>query len=358
MERLSDKIIITLSLEPSFRRALKKLLSFSNNVEDIWNNFTKNDFLSCGLNNGDYENFLLIKGRGFSSKEYQTFLKENIRVIFYQDSDFPANLKNIQDPPYFLFVRGKLDLNIPFSIVGSRKASRYGVIVTESISSKLAKAGMTIVSGLALGIDAIAHRGALSVKGKTVAVLGTVVNDASIYPQTNWGLAQKILESGGSIISEYPPFYPIHKMNFPERNRIISGISNGVLIAEAREKSGALITADFALEQGRDVFAIPHDITRVESVGGNNLLKEGAFVVTSAKDITNFYEIYEEPQDKNIFTEKEGKIFSLLGLESLHINELSKQSGLTIEDTSATLSLMEIKGLVTNNGAGVFSVNK
>jgi len=253
-------------------------------------------------------------------------------------------------------VRGRLDEKNYLAIVGSRKASRYAENITERFSSRLANTGMAIVSGLALGVDAIAHRGALSVCGKTVAVLGTGVNDASIYPQTNWALAHKILENKGALISEYPPFYQIHKMNFPERNRIISGISCGVLITEAREKSGALITSDFALEQGKDVFAVPHDITRVESVGGNNLIKEGAFCVTSPNDIIDYYGLELVKSNNVSLSNNEEKILAMLRIDSSHVDDISKKTGLTIEETSATLSLMEIKGLVINNGAQIFSV--
>lgn len=353
-----DKILITLSMEPSFRKALKKLLSFNKNLEDIWNNFSLNDFLQANLKEKDFENFQLIKNRGFPEKEIEICQKEDIKISYFNDENFPENLKNISDSPRFLFVRGDLKLKNPFAIVGSRKSSRYGENITESFSSKLAKAGMTIISGLALGIDAIAHRGALSVHGNTVAVLGTGVNDASIYPQTNWALAQKILANNGALISEYPPFYQIHKMNFPERNRIISGISDGVLIAEAREKSGALITADFALEQGRDVFAIPHDVTRLESVGGNNLIKEGAFCVTSPADIINYYGLSENHEDEILLSEDENKIITILKLDSCHVDEITKKTGLTIEETSATLSMMEIKGLIINRGNQVFSIKK
>jgi DNA processing protein len=354
----SDKILVTLSIEPSFRKALKKLLSFNKNLEDIWNNFSLNDFLSANLAEKDYENFLLIKSRGLIEKEYEILEKENIKIIYSDNKDFPQNLNNISDSPKFLFVRGNLDIKNPIAIVGSRKASRYAENVTDNFSSKLAKSGMTIISGLALGVDGIAHRGALSAQGKTVAVLGTGVNDASIYPQTNWALAHKILDSGGALISEYPPFYQIHKMNFPERNRIISGISDGVLITEAREKSGALITVDFALEQGRDIFAVPHDINRIESVGGNNLIKEGAFCVTSPKDIIDFYGLEAEPEMKQILSENEQIIIEILRSGSSYVDEISKKTGLTIKETSATLSLMEIKNLVVNNGVQVFSIKK
>lgn len=210
-----------------------------------------------------------------------------IEEILIKNNKYPNQLKNIYDPPAKLYVLGnRFILNQRnFAIVGSRKATQYGKKIAMQISKELAENGLNVVSGLAIGIDSYAHLGCLQVKdaGKTIAVLGSGLD--VIYPKENRKLAEQIINSGGCIISEYPIGSKIEKNNFPQRNRIISGLSEGILVVEASQKSGALITAEFGAEQGKEVFAVPGDINKEQSEGCNLLIKDGANVVTSSQDI-------------------------------------------------------------------------
>lgn len=214
-----------------------------------------------------------------------------IEKISINEKEYPQQLKNIYDPPQYLYVLGnKKILNQKgIAIVGSRKCTNYGKEKAIKISEELSKNKINIISGLAIGIDSYAHFGNIKIQnikneyGKTIAVLGSGIDQ--IYPKQNVELARKIIQTGGCIISEYPIGTMPKKEHFPQRNRIISGLSIGVVIVEAQEKSGALITADFAIEQGREVFAVPGDVNKKESVGSNQLIKDGAKMVTSIIDI-------------------------------------------------------------------------
>ena len=208
-----------------------------------------------------------------------------LETITINDRCYPMQLKQIYDAPKKLYVRGNKEIlgGFGIAIVGCRDNTKYGEIITKNLAYNLAKNGVIIISGLAKGIDSFAHIGAIYAKGRTIAILGNSID--SIYPKENEIIAQKIIEYGGAIISEYPIGSKIEKKNFPARNRIISGLSKGVIVVEAKEKSGSLITADFALEQGRDVYAVPGSITSSNSVGTNNLIKDGAIPVTSYEDV-------------------------------------------------------------------------
>lgn len=209
-----------------------------------------------------------------------------IEEINFTSEKYPKQLKEIYNPPKKIYAIGNIEiLNYTgIAIVGSRKATEYGKRVTLKLSEDLSKRKIVIISGLAKGIDSYAHIGTLNVKsGRTIAVLGSGIKE--IYPKENIELARKIVKNGGCIISEYPPEEKPNKSNFPERNRIISGLSKGIVVVEASEKSGSLITADFALEQGREVFAIPGNIYNNTSIGTNKLIQQGAKLVTNFEDI-------------------------------------------------------------------------
>ena len=209
-----------------------------------------------------------------------------IEEINFTSEKYPKQLREIYNPPKKIYAIGNIEIlnNLGIAIVGSRKATEYGKKVALKLSQDLSKNKIVIVSGLAKGIDSYAHIGTLNYKnGKTIAVLGSGIKE--IYPKENIELARKIVKNGGCIISEYLPNDKPNKMNFPERNRIISGLSKGIVIVEASEKSGALITADFALEQGREVFAVPGDIYSNTSIGTNKLIQQGAKLVTECEDI-------------------------------------------------------------------------
>ena len=212
-----------------------------------------------------------------------------IEEIFIEDKEYPEQLKNIYDPPLKLYVLGNKEIlnQKGIAIVGTRKATEYGKKVAFQFAKELCGKGINIISGLAVGIDTYAHMGAIQPKctGKTIAVLGSGLDE--IYPKENIDLAKQIIKSGGCIISEYPIGTKPENLNFPQRNRIISGLSEGVLVVEASEKSGSLITADFALEHGREVFAVPGNIYSNVSRGTNNLIKQGAKLVDNYMDIIN-----------------------------------------------------------------------
>lgn len=296
--------------------------------------------------------------------------KAGIKIITYLDELYPANLINVYDRPAFLYVRGNLnkdDINI--AIVGSRLASTYGKYTTERISRELAHKGITIVSGMARGIDSAAHRGALAAQRRTIAVLGSGLD--VVYPPENKKLFDAIIENG-AVISEFPLGTPPRSNNFPARNRIISGMSYGVLVVEAGEKSGSLITARLALEQGREVFAVPGSIDASVSRGTNKLIKQGAKLIENADDILE--EIFpqlektkalnappspkmqEEPLKRyEILNEMEKKIIKFISGEHIHVDELISATGLSPADILSALMTMELKGLVKQHPGKFFS---
>lgn len=217
---------------------------------------------------------------------YIKYLKENkIGCIKYQEEQYSDSLKNIYDPPVYLYYKGKIELikEEGIAIIGCRECTSYGKKIAQQMAYELAMQNIQVISGLARGIDTIAHKNTLKAKGKTIAVLGNGL--ASMYPKENGSLAQEIIQQGGLILSEYPINSPPEKMHFPARNRIISALAKGVLVIEAREKSGTLITVDFALEQGKSVFAVPGNINSKCSYGTNYLIKQGAKLVTGINDI-------------------------------------------------------------------------
>ncbi|PIY92059.1 MAG: DNA-protecting protein DprA [Candidatus Magasanikbacteria bacterium CG_4_10_14_0_8_um_filter_42_12] len=283
--------------------------------------------------------------------------QEHITVVTQEHDTYPPLLKQIYDPPFCLFVRGTLDLGnqYPIAVVGTRKCSTYGTQVTHELVTGLVQHGLTIVSGLALGIDGIAHNATLQTGGTTIAVLGSGINRHHIYPAVHKQMAERIVEKNGAVISEYPPGSLPSKFTFPRRNRIIAGMTLGTLVIEAADKSGALITSSYALEHGRDIFAVPHPITSPTGTGPNRLLKEGAHMVTSASDIIdilNLNELKTFTQSAAIIpdSKEEAAILEHLSREPLHVDVLAKQSSLTSREVNSTLTLMEMKGKVRNIG--------
>lgn len=216
-------------------------------------------------------------------------MKNNIDIVSVDDNEYPKLLKEIYDSPVSLYVRGNKNIlnNFGLAIIGCREATEYGKKVAQSFSYRLSREKVNIISGLARGIDSMAHLGAVYAKGKTIAVLGNGLD--TVYPEKNLFLAQKIIQNGGAIISEYPLGTKPNKMNFVARNRIISGLSRGVVIVEAKEKSGTLLTVDFALEQGRDIFIIPGNIDSANSFGTNELIKQGGKIATNYRDVLDEY---------------------------------------------------------------------
>ncbi len=286
-------------------------------------------------------------------KSLQNLLATGTKIACVEDADYPSLLAKIHDPPYLFYYQGELGIlgGLCIAVVGSRRASNYGRTQAHRFGREMAQEGIVVVSGMARGIDTEAHRGALEGGGKTAAVLGSGLD--IVYPPENGELLKKIVEQG-IVISEFPPHTHPEPGNFPMRNRLISGLSRGLLVVEAQKRSGALITVDFALEQGRDVFALPGPINSKNSEGTNNLIKQGACVVTELNDILGEY--------KTVFTNAsmgalcQGDLFELdyeeriiitaMGYESVHFDELIYQSGFDIGALSTLLLQMELKGII------------
>ena len=284
-----------------------------------------------------------------------------INTLNIEDKNYPEILRKIPNPPKVLFWRGKLLNNETcFAIVGTRRYSSYGKEIAFSIAEDLAEAGLTIVSGMARGIDTFSHKGALEGGGRTIAVLGTGLDEKSIFPRENLKLARKILENGGALISEYPPGAPGMKQNFPERNRIISGMSIGVLVVEANFGSGALITAKWAREQNKKVFAVPGSIYSLNSRGCHFLIKQGAKLVESANDILKELNLpclnLKFKQEIKGETKEESLILEVLRKEPLDIDKIIEKTNLSPSIILTTLAIMEIKGKVKNLGGNIFAL--
>jgi DNA processing protein len=294
-------------------------------------------------------------------KELISLEKRRVGILTLIDEEYPKSLREIHDPPPVLFYKGKIKPDLfdkCVGIVGTRNPSLYGINVACSLSSSLAELGVTIVSGLAAGIDKEAHSGALIPEnGKTIAVLGCGVD--FIYPPSNAKIYGEIAERG-LILSEYPPGEKPEMWRFPARNRLISGLSKGVIIIEAGEKSGALITTDFANEQGREVFAVPGDITNPMSKGPNNLIKQGANVVTEAMDIINIlnWNIVIEENKTNVMvdnqphvehinmTDSEKEIYLILNNVPQHLDNILNKVSLPLAELTGNLAILELKQLV------------
>lgn len=293
-----------------------------------------------------------------------TVYERGIKVVTVSDRTYPVNLRRISDAPPVLYMKGSLlpSDDLAVAVVGARMATAYGRQVTEKLVFELAAAGLTIVSGLARGIDSVAHRTAIAAGGRTIAVLGSGID--LIYPPENRGLAQELVKSG-AIVSEFPLGFGPKASNFPARNRIISGLALGVLVTEAAVDSGSLITAGCAAEQGREVFAVPGPVNSKMSGGANNLIKEGVHPVTEAADILqvlNVEQKHRQQETSNLKqeTEKldkvEKTILDLLDGQSKHIDAIARESGLAIDKVTTALSMMEIRGLVKNYGSGIWGV--
>jgi len=293
---------------------------------------------------------------------------DEIKTITIKDKDYPKLLRGIKDAPKILYFRGELKNNEEkcFAVVGARICSPYGKEAALEIAGELAEAGLTIVSGLAPGIDTFAHLAALERKGRQIAVLGTGIDEESLYPRSNIELSRKIIAAGGCLVSEYPPGTSGTKFTFPRRNRIISGLSLGVLVVEAKQKSGALITADWAKKQGRKIFAVPGPIHSLNSKGPHFLIKSGAKLVENANDILRELNLglsvsnTDRPTDKTIRgeNEKEDLILEVLAKEeSLDIDRIIEKTKLPASVTAGTIAILEIKGKVRNLGGNIYAVS-
>lgn len=292
----------------------------------------------------------------------KALLKKHIHIIPFGSTHYPASLRAISDPPICLYLKG--DKNIFHSradfitIVGTRKPTEYGISVATRLARDLSDYGFVIVSGMALGIDAIAHWSALKSRGKTVAVLGNGVDLPR--PISNEGLYHTIIKQGGAVLSEFPPGMTTQKGLFVARNRLVSGLSKGVLVIEGTKHSGTLITARYAAQQGRDVFAVPGPITSMLSQAPNLLLKQGALVVTSAQDVLEAYNVKLKKADvqkrKKRLTGPAKEIFTLLAKQSCTPDTLAKSINTSIERILQSLTILEIEGIVKKQDDGAYGL--
>jgi DNA processing protein len=293
--------------------------------------------------------------------ELQRIEKAGVRVVTRDDVEYPKNLREIYDPPVVLYVKGTLSERdaLAMAIVGSRRTTLYGQEMARKLAFQLARVGVTVVSGLARGIDTAAHTGALQAKGRTVAVIGCGID--IVYPAENKKLVDEIVEKGGAVVTEFPFGVKPDRQNFPMRNRIISGWSLGTVVVEANLKSGALITAGQAAEQGRQVFAVPGRADSILSRGTNKLIKDGAKLTEDVEDILGEFEYLlpkrsTEQTESSLggggtkpalkLSETEEKVMAQLGQEETAIDDIIRASGLTTACVSATLLALEMKRLV------------
>lgn len=339
----------------------QQLLAAFSSLDEVWQ-AEFDELIKTGIDEKIIHEFLIWREKLDEEKIYKILEQEKIQCFTLNDKNYPTLLKEIYDPPFCLFVRGNLqkdDFNL--AVVGTRKYTTYGKQVTENLVTDLVHQGVTITSGLAFGIDIIAHQTTLKNNGKTIAILGSGINKRHIYPHEHQNIAEEIIAKSGAVISEYPPGTLPNKYTFPRRNRIIAGISSGTLVIEAAEKSGALITAECALEAGREVFAVPQNITSNTSLGPNQLIKNGAKLITSSQDIIealDLQDIQVYVKNKQILAEspEEEVILAILSQEPCHIDDITKNSGLSSTQISANLTIMEMKGKVRNLGNMMYVV--
>lgn len=328
------------------------------------------ELIEAGIDEKTSEKFLRQRATIVPEQELERLEKRRIRVLTWLDEEYPSLLKRLEYAPPVLYVYGQINEDdrqdeynagkqnrsgdFALGVVGTRRMSSYGRQVTERLTSELVKGQVTIVSGLALGVDTVAHTTALDEGGRTIAVLACGLD--TIYPPSNRALARRIVESGqGALISAFPLGVRPDAGNFPARNHLIAGLSLGILITEAPKRSGALITASSALQQGREVFGVPHSIFSPGGEGVNKLLQEGAHLVTSVRDIIERLNIYMLPQQIEIkktlpANQEEACLLALLNQEPRHIDEITREAGLAAQIVAATLTIMQLKGMVKDMG--------
>jgi DNA processing protein len=324
------------------------------------------DLIKAGIEEQIALEFITKRQEIDLDQEMEKLARENIQLVTINDEDYPALLKEIYQAPPLLYYKGTLKAesdHFAVSVVGTRKISSYGQQVTPEIVRELVGSGVTIVSGLAVGVDALAHETTIEAGGRTIAVLGSGLDSQNIYPSANRYLSQKIIEGGGLLLSEYPCGTLPLKHHFPYRNRLISGLSLGTLVIEAPENSGALLTARYALDQNREVFAVPGNIYAENSSGPLNLIKMGARPVTTAQDILDTLHLNlarDFVQTRKIVpdSQEEAQILAHLSSQPVHIDELIRLTRLDSAEVNSTLTLMEMKGRVRNLGGMMYVIGK
>ncbi|XOU93999.1 MAG: DNA-processing protein DprA [Candidatus Kerfeldbacteria bacterium] len=340
---------------------IKLIYNHFSSLKDAWQ-APKEEYFKIGLNTKDIHALNEARNKLIPEKLYNDIIKNKINIVTLKDNNYPLLLREIYSPPPILYYKGKLpdNSNMSLGVVGTRKTSIYGRQASLDLVSILAKTGLIIVSGLALGIDTLAHQTTLKYGGITMAILGCGLD--IIYPSSNYQLAKNIVFNGGCIISEYPPGTKPLKQHFPARNRIIAGITKGVLVIEGGHKSGSLITARFSLDYNREVMAIPGSIFNTNAEGTNHLLKNGAHLISNAEDVLNVLDLqyiqkYKETQQALPKNSEEKILYEIITKSPIHIDEIIQQCKLQISIINATLTIMEMKGLIKNLGGGNFIRN-
>jgi DNA processing protein len=325
----------------------------------LWQNGTYEEFVSLirGKDVTWYSTWQKLDKDQYLAQEKAYLESQNISIIIIGDTDYPYRLAEIANPPTILYVQGDISgLDNALAIIGTRKYSPYGARITEKISKELSEAGIPIISGLALGIDGIAHRGCLAGNSKTIAVLGGGLDMSALYPKSHKSLAKTILQSGGALISESAPHKQPRPESFILRNRIVSGLSRGILVIEAPYKSGTMATVKFGLEQNRDIFAIPGNIDVKNSEGTNYLIQEGATLVTKAQDVLDTFglEMIVPTYSLDRFAPEQQDIIQYLSKQPMTIEQLAQHSNREVLEIMTILSILELSGIVSSTQLGEY----
>ena len=340
---------------------VRALLDTFGDLSTAWRS-APSQLRDAGLDRRSLDNLLTARSKLSLEQELEKVRRAGVHLLTWQDGGYPRNLLNIYAPPPLLYVRGTLTADDAWAVgmVGTRRATVYGKEAARLLAGGLARNNITIVSGLARGIDAEAHRAALDSGGRTIAVLGCGID--IVYPPEHRALSHEIVEHG-ALVSEYPLGTQPEGSNFPPRNRIISGLSIGVVIVQAGTRSGALITADFAAEQGRDVFAVPGSIFDRSCIGCNRLIREGATPALSVDDIVEELNLTMVEQQAEVraavpSTALEARLLDQLSSEPVHVDQVCRNTDLPVAQVSGTLALMELKGMVRQVGGMNYIVSR
>lgn len=338
--------------------SIQKIRTYFGSYQAAWESNAK-ELEALGLSSERAEAIVKARETIRPDDEMRKLVAQSIALVTADETGFPKEFANIASPPFYLYIKGKIDDAKPrLAVVGTRKATAYGREAARKIIRELAeKTSIEIISGLAQGIDTEAHRAALASNLVTIGVIGSGPDRASFFPYENWNLAEEIVAKGGAVISEYPPGAPALKHHFPARNRIIAALSLGTLVVEAPEKSGALITANFALEQGRDVFAVPGQMFSANAAGAHRLIQNGAKLVTSADDIIDELRLArrspKEKADTLLTDAKEKTILEILS-EPKNVDEIKAKVEMSTPEIVSCLTMLELRGFVRPMGENRF----
>jgi len=362
MGRSDRELLVGLNLIPQLTpKRTKRLFAKFDSFEAVWN-APGSTFASLFGSSVVGEAIASARSEAAVDEEFARAEELGVRIVTLVDEEYPVLLREIDDPPMVLYVRGSLPIDPARSlaVVGTRRGTRYGKMVAGRFASQLAMKGLTVISGLAAGIDTAAHQGALDVGGRTVAVLGCGIDYP--YPKRNQPLLAQLVKDGAAL-SEYPLGTRPAKWTFPQRNRILAGLSRGVVVIQAPERSGALITARLALEQGREVFAVPGNITTITSAGTNRLIKSGAKLVETVDDVlVEFPDLWNQQkptappgeEEEPELAERERLVYDLIGLEPVHVDDIIARADLSPTEASHVLLLLQLEDLIDEVEGGRF----